>query len=146
MGSVIHTIPTIDISVWLSDSSQESRDAVVTEVRDACRTYGFFQLVGHGIPQSLQDKVFECAETFFALPTKEKMEVSMKKCLGLSNRGYEIMQGQTLQPGALPDLKEVRSFVRSFVRLSVFTLNAAIHSFLSPLHLNITPETDVYSL
>jgi len=122
MGFVTHTIPTIDISAWLSNSSQESRDAVVTEVRDACRTYGFFQLVGHGIPRSLQDKVFECAETFFALPTEDKMEVSMKNCLGLSNRGYETMQGQTLQPGALPDLKEVRLFVRR-------SPNATIHSF-----------------
>jgi isopenicillin N synthase-like dioxygenase len=109
MGSISkNVIPIIDISPWISaDSTPESRDVVIKEVRDACVTYGFFQLVGHGVPEVLREKVFNCAETFFALPTDEKMEVSIKKSLGLSNRGYEAIQGQTLQPGMLPDLKEV---------------------------------------
>lgn len=101
------TIPTIDISAWISESSEVTRNAVVEEVRNACVTYGFFQLVGHGIPLDLQSEVFECAQTLFALPVEEKMEVSIKKSLGLSNRGYEAIQGQTLQTGMLPDLKEV---------------------------------------
>jgi hypothetical protein len=102
------TIPTIDISAWILESEEGSRNKVVEEVRDACITYGFFQLVGHGIPLNLQNEVFHCAQTLFALPTEEKMEVSIKKSLGLSNRGYEAIQGQTLQTGMLPDLKEVR--------------------------------------
>ena len=57
--------------------------------------------------KSFKRKFFNCAETFFALPTDEKMEVSIKKSLGLSNRGDEAIHGQTLQSGMLPDLKEV---------------------------------------
>jgi len=106
----LNVIPIIDISPWLWNSSEEARMAVVEEVRHACVTYGFFQLVGHSIPLSLQEEVFDCAEALFALPADEKMEVSIKKSLGLSNRGYEAFQGQTLQTGMLPDMKEVSRY------------------------------------
>lgn len=112
MGSIEETvdvIPTIDLTPWLNDddSSAAARIAVVKELHDACVTYGFFQLVGHGIPLQLQKKVLSCAANFFDLPLEEKMNVSIKKCMGRANRGYEVLQGQTLQTGALPDLKEV---------------------------------------
>lgn len=101
-------IPTVDIAPWLTaDSTSEARRSVVVAIRDACITYGFFQLVGHGIPRELQQKVLGCAEDFFSLPMIEKMEVSQKNAMGKSARGYELLQGQTLQMGALPDLKEV---------------------------------------
>ena len=108
----INGIPTIDISSWLSsNSSKESRDNVINALRDACRTYGFFQLVGHNVPLTLQEKVFDSAEAFFKLPLEERMDVWIKKSLGLSNRGYEAFQGQTLQNGMLPDMKEVSFFL-----------------------------------
>lgn len=103
-------IPTIDISPWLGGDGKcadDSRISVVQELHDACAKYGFFQLVGHGITLDMQREVLNCAVRFFDLPLGEKMEVSIKKCLGRSNRGYEVLQGQTLQTGALPDLKEV---------------------------------------
>lgn len=113
MGSIdttVDTIPTIDLSPWLNSDESKAAEklAVVKELHDACVTYGFFQLIGHGIPLDMQRGVFDCAAKFFDLPLKEKTNVSIKKCLGRSNRGYEVLQGQTLQPGALPDLKEVR--------------------------------------
>ena len=114
MGSInesVDVIPTIDITPWLKDDSESSiaaRLAVVRELHDACVTYGFFQLVGHSIPLELQTKVLRCASNFFDLSPEEKMKVSIKKCMGRANRGYEVLQGQTLQTGALPDLKEVR--------------------------------------
>ncbi|KAL3426671.1 citrinin biosynthesis oxygenase CtnA [Phlyctema vagabunda] len=105
--STVNTIPTIDISPWISsDSSDEDRDAVVSALRDASRTYGFFQLVGHGIPLADQEGVFKCAERLFSISLEEKMEVSIKNALGSANRGYEAFQGQTLQTGMLPDMKE----------------------------------------
>ncbi|KAK6008874.1 hypothetical protein QM012_000777 [Aureobasidium pullulans] len=54
----------------------------------------------------MQQMVLGCAKTFFSMPVENKMEVSTEKCLGMSNRGYEGLRGQALQPGALPDLKE----------------------------------------
>jgi isopenicillin N synthase-like dioxygenase len=102
-------IPTINITAWLSpNSTSQSRDAVVNEIRSACRVYGFFQLEGHGIPLEMQNEVLKCAECFFSLPIDQKQEISITKSIGSANRGYEDFQGQRLESKALPDLKEVR--------------------------------------
>ncbi len=47
MAAANSEIPTIDIQPWLDGSNP---DGVVKIIRAACMTYGFFQLVGHGIP------------------------------------------------------------------------------------------------
>lgn len=79
----VNVIPTVDISPYLApDSSQEARDAVVAAVGDACIMYGFFQLVGHGVPLELQEKALQCSGDFFSLPMDEKMEVSQKESRG----------------------------------------------------------------
>ena len=45
--TVIHTIPTIDISPYLdSTSGAEARAEVIQEVSLACSTYGFLQVKG----------------------------------------------------------------------------------------------------
>ena len=109
-------IPTIDIAPWLAaDSTYATRRGVVEGIRNACITYGFFQLVGHGVPIDLQQKVLQCAEDFFSLPMNQKMAVSQKNAMGKSARGYEVLQGQTLQSGALPDLKEVSTDFQSSI-------------------------------
>jgi len=48
--------------------------------------------------------VFSEAAAFFDLPPEQKAEV--EKSRSKANRGYEPLQGQTLEPGAPPDLKE----------------------------------------
>jgi isopenicillin N synthase-like dioxygenase len=104
------SIQVIDISPWLNPSSTtEERTSVLEALRFSCTTHGFFSLIGHGIPLQLQQDVLQCAQNFFALSMEEKTSVSMQKSMGQSNRGYEVLQGQKLQPGALPDLKEVRA-------------------------------------
>ncbi|ETS88084.1 hypothetical protein PFICI_01912 [Pestalotiopsis fici W106-1] len=103
-----YEIPLINIRPFLDPtSSQRDRDAVVSQVSDACKVYGFFQLEGHGVPLDLQTKVLECAKLFFDLPLEEKQKVGMEHALGSSKRGYEVIGGQQLQNDTLPDLKEV---------------------------------------
>lgn len=94
-------IPTIDLQPWLDGSAP---DQVVAQIRSACMTYGFFQLVGHGVPLSSQRQAFECAKRFFALPLDQKKSLTKNP---LSGRGYEPMASQALQAGASPDQKEV---------------------------------------
>jgi isopenicillin N synthase-like dioxygenase len=97
------TLPIIDISD-LSSSSVSARQAVGAKLRAACLDKGFFYISGHGVPETLVDSVFHEAAAFFALPDEQKAEVDKAK--SKANRGYEPLQGQTLEPGAPPDLKE----------------------------------------
>lgn len=104
----IETIPTIDISPFTSiTSTEEAQNAVIDAVRYACTTYGFFQLVVHGVSIDHQNKMLDCAETFFKMSKEERMEVWIGKSLGKSFRGYEPPGIQVHQDGLLPDTKEV---------------------------------------
>ncbi|EJT77011.1 2OG-Fe(II) oxygenase [Gaeumannomyces tritici R3-111a-1] len=101
------TIPTVDISGFRAEPRTAAEAAasarVVEQVRDACLNTGFFSLVGHGVPRSLQDRAMAAAERLFALPLDDKMDLVHPT---LKNRGYEVLGGQTLQRGFKPDLKE----------------------------------------
>lgn len=134
-----NTIPLISIAPFLDPSStQEAKDAVVKAVRDACQTYGFFQLSGHGIPVADQREILQCAQRFFDLPYEEKWALRMENALGKCGRGYEKIGGQTLQKDARPDLKEVS--VTLLLSLLVYLLlitQLIIHSITS----NILRET-----
>ena len=92
-----------------SKASQQDLNRIVEDVHDACSTYGFFNLVGHGVPVETQKRVWEASKLFFDLPLKEKMEVSVDKSMGNAFRGYEPSLIQTYQDGLLPDTKEVKS-------------------------------------
>ncbi|KAF1814941.1 Clavaminate synthase-like protein [Eremomyces bilateralis CBS 781.70] len=98
-------IPTVDIGPYLQYPTSKEAEVVMGKIYQACITSGFFQLVGHPIPSSLQEKVFEGAQALFALPMHEK-ETLVSKAGGLGNQGYEIIGAQALQKNTLPDLKE----------------------------------------
>ena len=68
------------------------------------RSKGFFYISNHGVAETLVDNVFKETAAFFALPVGQKAEVDKAK--SKANRGYEPLQGQTLEPGTPPDLKE----------------------------------------
>ncbi|CEN60549.1 hypothetical protein ASPCAL02985 [Aspergillus calidoustus] len=94
-------IPSVDISSFLLDPSSPAAETVVSEIRNACMTSGFFQITGHGISPALQDTVITAARTFFSLSKEEKM-----KFAGTVGRGYEVIGAQALDPSTKPDLKE----------------------------------------
>jgi isopenicillin N synthase-like dioxygenase len=97
------SLPVIDIS-GLSSGSAADRQAVGAHLRGACLDKGFFYVKNHGVSEQLVDDVFAEAAAFFALPAEQKAQVD--KANSKANRGYEPLQGQTLEPGAPPDLKE----------------------------------------
>ncbi|TVY38836.1 2-oxoglutarate-dependent dioxygenase, partial [Lachnellula subtilissima] len=99
-------IPTIDISPYLRDPSSAASGEVVEMVRDACVGTGFFQITGHGIPTKIQEAVFAGSKAFFEMDVEEKKKLDRSVSVGASNRGYEVIGGQGLQEGMLPDLKE----------------------------------------
>jgi isopenicillin N synthase-like dioxygenase len=97
------SLPIIDIS-GLSSTSAVDRRQVGAALRVACLDKGFFYIRNHGVSESLVDDVFREAAAFFALPVEQKAAVDKAK--SKANRGYEPLQGQTLEAGAPPDLKE----------------------------------------
>lgn len=102
------TVPTIDISPYRADPASTSALKVVEAVRTACTTFGFLQIVGHGIPRSLQDDVFRGAAAFFALPLEEKEKLD-RRMPGSRGRGFEVMGTQEEHTGQSGDVKEVRA-------------------------------------
>ena len=96
-------LPVIDIA-GLSSPDLADRKAVAARLRAACLHNGFFYISNHGVDETLVGDVLAEAAAFFALPPETKAEVD--KSRSRANRGYEPLQGQTLEPGAPPDLKE----------------------------------------
>jgi isopenicillin N synthase-like dioxygenase len=97
------SLPVIDIG-GLKSPHLADRVAVAAEVRAACTHNGFFYAHNHGVCETLVDAVFIEAERLFALPVSAKAAID--KARSAANRGYEPLNGQTLEAGAPPDLKE----------------------------------------
>ncbi|KAI9151433.1 bifunctional p-450 nadph-p450 reductase [Paramyrothecium foliicola] len=96
--------PLIDLAPYLNPSSPDDVARVVSEVREACKNFGFFQVKGHGISMEEQKSLLKALKEFFSLPREEKIKLSFLNNKG--RRGYEE-SGMTLRKGdALPDAKE----------------------------------------
>jgi isopenicillin N synthase-like dioxygenase len=97
-------VPTIDIASFLADPRSSAAEQVIDAVRQACRKTGFFQVVGHGIPEDLQHQLFEASRQFFALSSEEKTKLDARTTIG--RRGYDVLASQAYDTDSLPDLKE----------------------------------------
>jgi len=97
-------IPSVDITPYLTDPDSTEGQQVIDDIRSACLSTGFFQLLGHGVSPSLQASVFEAAAKFFALPTDIKMALKASAKSGF--KGYDVMASQSYETDVLADLKE----------------------------------------
>lgn len=64
----IDTVPVIDIQ-------ELGEPATLARLDKACREWGFFQVVHHGIPDASIRQVFAAAHAFFALPAAAKRQI-----------------------------------------------------------------------
>lgn len=62
--STLATIPIIDL--------MQPFASIVDQISRACEEYGFFQIINHGIPQQLCDRMMSVMTDFFELPPEEK--------------------------------------------------------------------------
>jgi isopenicillin N synthase-like dioxygenase len=94
-------VPVVDIS---SDP-----DAVGAELDEICRTVGFFQITGHGVPDGVAEPAWAMATRFFDLPLADKLSVA--RPAPDYPYGYMPLAGESLSQSmagaAPPDLKEV---------------------------------------
>jgi isopenicillin N synthase-like dioxygenase len=95
-------LPIIDIS-GLSRGPAERR-AVAQALHEASVETGFFYISEHGVSDALIDAVFAQSHALFALPLEQKLALASRNTA--CYHGYEPLQGQTLEAGMPPDLKE----------------------------------------
>ncbi|CAM6121352.1 unnamed protein product [Calypogeia fissa] len=63
-------LPLIDMSGVYDNP--ERRKQIAASIDDACRNWGFFQVVGHGVPEELRQRILSLGREFFNLPVSEK--------------------------------------------------------------------------
>ena len=97
------TLPVIDVSALIADSSPAAVLAVADHIRNACRIHGFFYVCGHGVDAALMQRLDTLSRQFFALDEQEKMRWRMALG-GQAWRGYFPLAGE-LTSGR-PDWKE----------------------------------------
>ncbi|KAE9595704.1 putative thebaine 6-O-demethylase [Lupinus albus] len=66
-------IPVIDLSKLLSEDESE-----LEKLHHACKEWGFFQVINHGVNPSLVENVKIGVKEFFNLPMKEKKKLRQK--------------------------------------------------------------------
>ncbi|OHV04037.1 isopenicillin N synthase family dioxygenase [Mycobacterium talmoniae] len=84
-------LPILDLS-----DADTDRDRFRSELLTATHKFGFFYLVGHGVPVDLSTRVLRVARSFFALPAAAKQEMSQLRSpqfRGYSRIGGELTNG-----------------------------------------------------
>lgn len=66
-------LPVIDLQGY--DKGGERRKAIAEEIRKAATTWGFFQIINHGVPTSTIKGVLEGSRRFFEQAEEEKMRL-----------------------------------------------------------------------
>lgn len=78
------SVPTVDLG----------SPGAADRISEACRHVGFFQIVGHGVPDRIADDAWRLAGDFFDLPAAERMSVAMPSA-GYPY-GYQAMEVERL--------------------------------------------------
>ncbi|KAE9465027.1 hypothetical protein C3L33_03043, partial [Rhododendron williamsianum] len=98
-------VPVIDL-VGFRDSSSR-RSVTVNDIGNACRRYGFFQIVNHGIDQFVLDGALSSAFDFFSLPTEEKSKL-------MSNDVHNPVRYATSLKDGVDKIQFSRAFLKHY--------------------------------
>ncbi|KAM0903995.1 hypothetical protein ACQ4PT_018312 [Festuca glaucescens] len=66
-------IPVVDLEV-LANGDSDRRSEAIRHLGRACAEWGFFMVINHGVPESLQGATMDACKELFSLPTEEKSE------------------------------------------------------------------------
>jgi isopenicillin N synthase-like dioxygenase len=102
-------VPVIDISSTF-DGTLQDKQAVASQIRDACTNSGFFQIAGHNVPESVRQGVLNQASRFFKqLPPAQKDELHVKHndlMRGWEPSDYTYVNPDDWATAAVPETKE----------------------------------------
>lgn len=88
------SLPVLDLRLAQDPSTAAQFRA---ELRQATHDYGFFYLVGHGVPKALTERIITVAREFFALPDEAKLAIEntgSPHFRGYTRVGGELTQGK----------------------------------------------------
>lgn len=71
ISDAANNIPIIDLQGLYGDDC-ELRNSILRQISEACREWGFFQAVRHGVPPELLDRAREAWRGFFHAPMEIK--------------------------------------------------------------------------
>lgn len=98
-------LPVINIDPLRTGASTDlDRKKAVDDIASAIRTVGFFYIVGHGVPEKLQNDLVEMSSDFFANATTDEKDNMLMSKGGKAWRGY-FSVGDEFTSG-IPDEKE----------------------------------------
>jgi len=132
------SVPLADLWPWRA--GQPGASAVLARrIDEACRRFGFLQIVGHGIPEPVIRSMIEATDRFFALPPAQKQSLIPAR-MGI-NRGYAGFESESLAYSlgvehSLPDRFEAFNVGPDLVPDDAFHRNAP-HDFFAP---NLWPQ------
>jgi len=107
-SSILEQVPIIDVAQLFHDISGNAASDAIDQIAQACKTWGFFQVINHGISSAQIETVWQQTHALFALPIEEKLEIlrSRENPWGFYNN--ELTKNQR-------DKKEVFDFTREGV-------------------------------
>ncbi|KAG8389230.1 hypothetical protein BUALT_Bualt02G0207200 [Buddleja alternifolia] len=88
-------IPVIDLQ---GIHERSRRIEIVDEIRKASQTWGFFQMVNHGVPISVTDAILDSTRRFHEQPKEDKMELYSSD--GRRNVRFYTINGRLKKPDA----------------------------------------------
>ncbi|GAA1700334.1 2-oxoglutarate and iron-dependent oxygenase domain-containing protein [Microbacterium sediminicola] len=86
-------IPTIDITPYRENGTDAERAEVARQIDASCRSVGFMQIVGHGIPDEITNGLTEAMDAFFAMDLDAKKAYRTPPHI---NRGYSPPKSESL--------------------------------------------------
>ena len=87
-------LPLVDVAPLVHRSSTAAdQRRVAAEIDAACRSHGFFYVVGHGVEPAVRERLDRLSRQFFALPDAAKAEIAMEKG-GRAWRGWFPVGGE----------------------------------------------------
>lgn len=87
------SVPSIDITPYVANGTADEKAAVARAIDEACRTVGFMQILGHGIPDATIAGLTEAMDAFFALDLETKKTYKTPPKI---NRGYSPPKSESL--------------------------------------------------
>ncbi len=89
-------VPVVDIGPYVGDGPADRRADVARRMDAACRTVGFVQVTGHGVPASTIAGLAAAMDAFFDLPATDKAAHRV----ATGNRGYSPPRSESLRLSA----------------------------------------------